>query len=158
MQRGIVDADNGDLAAARGNEGGLIDQEGDLVAIGESAILIDGHATVVIMVAQGDEDRRNLAQAGEKSKQMRKSLRHIEQVAGDKDPIRFEFANGGDDEIMPWLIAVEMQIAQMNGSPTGQGTVHIGESGKLLCRQSDFPVGNETKEPIERFAETISDE
>ena len=158
MQRGIVDADNGDLAAARGNKGGLIDQEGDLVAIGEFAILIDRHATVVIMVAQGDEDRRNLAQAGEKSKQMRQSLRHIEQVASDKDPIRFEFANGGDDEIMPWLITVEMQIAQMNGSPTGQGTVHIGESGKLLCRQSDFPVGNETKEPIERFAETISDE
>ena len=44
MQRGIVDADNGDLAAVRRNEGGLIDQESDLVAIGEFAILIDRHA------------------------------------------------------------------------------------------------------------------
>ena len=152
MQRGIVDADNGDLAAARGNEGGLIDQEGDLVAIGESAILIDGHATVVIMVAQRDEDRRNLPQAGEKSKHMRQSLRHVEQVAGDKDPVGAEFPDGGNDEIMPWLIAVEMQVAQMNGPPASQGAVHIGEPGNLVCGQSEFPVGNETKESIERFA------
>ena len=61
MQRGIVDADNGDLATVHGNEGGLIDQEGDFVAIGEFAIVIDRYAAVVIMVAQGDEDRRNLA-------------------------------------------------------------------------------------------------
>jgi hypothetical protein len=58
---------------------------------------------------------------------MWQSLRHVEQVAGDKDPVRFEFANGGNDEIMPWLIAVEMQIAQVDGPPTGQGAVHIGE-------------------------------
>ena len=116
MQRGIVDADNGDLSAVRGNEGGLIDQEGDLVAIGEFAILIDRHATVVIMVAQGDEDRRNFAQAGEKSKHMRQSLRHVEQVAGNKDPVGAKFADCGDDAIVPWLIAVEMQVAQMNGS------------------------------------------
>ncbi|TKS62026.1 MAG: hypothetical protein EWM73_02877 [Nitrospira sp.] len=158
MQRGIIDADNGDLATVRMNEGGLIDQESDLVAIGEFAILIKRHATVVIMVAQSDEDRRNFPQAGEKSKHMRQSLRHVEQVAGDKNPVGAEFADGGDDEIMPWLIAIEMQIAQMNGSPAGQGAVHIGESGNLVCGQSGFPVGNETKEPIEGFAETISDE
>src|SRR5713101_9459980 len=87
MQRGIVNADNGDLATVRGNEGDLIDQECDLVAISEVAILINRHATVVIMVAQGDKDRRNLAQAGEKSKHMRQSLRYIEQVAGDEDPV-----------------------------------------------------------------------
>ena len=158
MQRGIVDADNGDLAAIHGNEGGLIDQEGDLVAIGEFAILIDRHATVVIVVAQGDEDRRNFAQAGEKSKHMRQSLRHVEQVAGNKDPVGAKFADGGDDEIMPWQIAVEMQIAQMDGPPAGQGAVHIGESGNFVRGQSDFPMGNETKEPVERFAETISDD
>ena len=50
MQRGIVDAGNGDFPTSRRNEGGLIDQEGNLVAIGEFAILIDRHATVVIMV------------------------------------------------------------------------------------------------------------
>lgn len=111
MQRGIVDADNGDLATARGNEGGLIDQEGDLVAIGEFAILIDRHATVVIMVPQRDEDRRNLPQAGEKSKHMRQSLRHVEQVAGDKNPVGAKFADGGDDEIMPCLIAIKMEVA-----------------------------------------------
>ena len=158
MQRGIVDADNGDFATVRGNEGGLIDQKGDLVTIGKVTISIDRHAAVVIVVAQGDEDRRNLAQAGEKSEHMRQPLRHVEQVAGDKDPVGAEFADGGDDEIVSWLIAVEMQITQMNGPPAGQEPVRIGESGNLVCGQSDFPVGNETKEPIERLAETISDE
>ena len=57
MQRGIVDADDGDLATTGWNEGGLIDQESNLVAIGELGILIDRYPTVVIMVAQGDEDR-----------------------------------------------------------------------------------------------------
>ena len=128
MQRGIVDADNGDLATVRGNEGGLIDQEGDFVAIGEFAILIDRHATVVIVIPQRHEDRRNFAQTREKSKKMRQSLWDVEQVAGDKDPVRAKFADGVDDEIVPWLIAVEMQVAQMNGPPAGQGAVRIGES------------------------------
>ena len=119
MQRGIVDANNGDLAAVRGNEGGLIDQEGDFVAIGEFAIPIDRHAAVVIVVTQGDEDRRNLAQAGEKSKHMGQSLRNIEQVARNEDPVGSECADGGNDAIVPRLITVEMQIAQMNGPLAG---------------------------------------
>ena len=158
MQGGIVDADNGDFATAYGNEGGLIDQESDFVAIGEFAILIDRHAAVVIVVAQGDEDRRNLSQAGKKSKQMRQSLRYVEQIAGDKDPVGAKCADGGDDEIMPWLIAIQVQIAQMNGPPTGQGAVHIGESGNFVSGEPDFPVGNQTKEPIEGFAQAIPDE
>jgi hypothetical protein len=158
MQRGIVDADNGDFATVRGNESGLIDQEGDLVAIGEFTIPIDWHAAVVIVVTQGDKHRRNLAQAGEKSEYMRQPLRHVEQVTGNKDPVGAELADGGDNEIVSRLIAIEMQIAQMNGPPAGQETVHIGESGNLMCGQSEFPVGNETKEPIERLTETISDE
>ncbi len=61
VERGIVDADNSDLAGARGNERGLIDQESDFVAIGEFAILINRDPTVVIVVTQRDEDRRHLA-------------------------------------------------------------------------------------------------
>ena len=120
MQGGIVNADNGNFATAYGNEGGLIDQKGDLVAIGEFAILVNRHAAVVIMVAQGHVDRCNLPQAGEKSKQMRQSLRYVEQVAGDKNPVGPKFADSGDNEIMSWLIAIQVQIAQMNGSPSGQ--------------------------------------
>ncbi len=82
----------------------------------------------MIVIAQRDEDRRNRAQAREKSKDMRQSLRHVEQVAGEEDPVWLEFADGGDDAIVPWLIAVEMQVAQMNGSSPCQGAVRIGES------------------------------
>src|SRR5688572_11284365 len=110
MQRGIIDTDNGDLATVRGNEGGLIDQEGDFMAIGEFAVPIDRYAAVVIVITQGNEDRRNLAQAGEKSEHVWQSLRYVQQVAGDKDPVGAEFVDGGHDAIVPWLIAVEMQI------------------------------------------------
>ena len=127
MQRRIVHADNGDLAAIRTNEGSLIDQEGDLVAIGEFAIPIDRHTAVMVMVAQRDEDRRNLAQAGEKPKDMRQPLRHVEQVAGDKDPVGPELADGGDDAIVPWQITVKMQVAHMNGPSTGQRAVRVAE-------------------------------
>ena len=51
MQGRIVDADDGDFAAADGNEGSLVDQEGDFMAVGEFAILIDRYAAVVIVVA-----------------------------------------------------------------------------------------------------------
>ena len=128
MQGGVVDADNGDFATAYGNEGGLVDQKGDLVAVGEFAVLVDRHAAVVIMVAQGHEDRCNLPQAGEKSEQVRQSLWYIEQVAGDKNPVGAKFADGGEDEVMSWLITVEMQIAQMSSPPPGQEAVSIGES------------------------------
>ncbi len=127
MQRGVVDADNGDLAGVRGNEGGLIDQEGDLMAIGELAISIDGDAAVVVMVAQRDEDRRKLAQAGEKSKHMGQPLRHVEQVSGNKDPVGAEFSDGGDDTIVPWQISVEMEVAHVYRSSAGQGAVRVAE-------------------------------
>ena len=111
MQRGIIDTDNSNLAAVRGNEGGLIDQEGDFMAIGEFAVPINRYAAVVIMITQGNEDRRNLTQAGKKSEHVRQSLRYVEQVAGYKDPVGAEFVDGGQDAIVPWLIPVKMQIA-----------------------------------------------
>ncbi len=152
MQRGIVDADNGNLTTVRGNEGGLIDQERDFVAIGEFAVPIDWYAAVMIVITQGHEDRRDLAQAGEKSEHVRQSLRYVEQVTGDKNPVGVKPGDGGNDAIVPWLITVEMQIAQMNGPTPGQKSVLIGQSRNLVCGQSDFPGRNETKEPIERFA------
>jgi len=158
MQGGVVDAGNGDFAIAYGNEGGLVDQEGDLVAVGEFAVLVDWHATVVIMVAQGHIDRCNLPQAGEKSEQVRQSLWHIEQVAGDKNPVGAKFANGGEDEVMSWLITVEMEIAQMSSPPSSQESMSIGESGNLVCGEPDFQVGNETKEPIKGLTEIIADD
>lgn len=128
MQGGIVDADNGDFAAADGNEGGLVDQEGDFVAVGEFAILIDRYAAVVIVVAERHEDRRDLPQGCEKSKQMRQPLRHVEEVAGDKNPVGVKSFDSGDDTIVPWLITIEVQIAEVNGSPSGHGAMPIGES------------------------------
>ncbi|MCG3773422.1 MAG: hypothetical protein JW395_0229 [Nitrospira sp.] len=97
------------------------------MAIGEFAVPIDRYTAVMIVVTQGDEDRGNFAQSGEKSKHMRQSLRDVEQVAGDKDPVGAELADGCDDAIMPWQITVEMQVAHMNGPATGQEAVRIGE-------------------------------
>jgi hypothetical protein len=59
---------------------------------------------------------------------MRQPLRHVDQIAGDEDPVGVELVDGGDDAIMPWLIAVEMEVAEMNGPSPCQGAVWIGES------------------------------
>src|SRR5439155_256041 len=56
------------------------------------------------------------------------------------------------------ILCVRWQTAQVDGPPAGQGAVHIGEPGNLVCGQSEFPMGNETKEPVEWFAQTMSDE
>lgn len=121
MQRGIVDADDGDFTSVCLNKGGLIDQEGDLVAIGEFGVAIDRHAAVIFMVAQGDEDQRDLAQAYEKAKHVGQPLWHIQQVAGDEDPVWAEFADGCDDAIVARLIVAEMEIAQMDGPFAAKG-------------------------------------
>ncbi len=128
------------------------------MAVGKFAILIDRDAAVVIVVAQRDEDRRDFAQAGEKAKQMRQPLRHVQEIAGDEDPVGAEFADGGDDAIVPWLIPIEMQVAQMHGPLAGQGSMHIGQSGNLVYGESDFPAWNETEDSIEGFAQAVSDE
>src|SRR6185295_8431464 len=145
MQRGIIDAGNGDFPTSRRNKDGLIDQEGDLVAVGELAVLIDRHATVVVMDAQSDEDWGESSQGGEKSKYMRQPLRYIEEIAGHKNPVGSKFTDGRDDTIMSRLIAVQMQIAEMHGSPACQEAVHIGEPGNVVCGESDFQVRNKTK-------------
>ncbi len=81
------------------------------MAIGEFGVVIDRYAAVMVMVAQGNEDWRHLAQAGKKAKHMGQSIRHVEQVAGDEDPVRAEFADGCDNEIVARLIVVEMEVA-----------------------------------------------
>ncbi len=89
---------------------------------------------------------------------MRQPFRYVEQVAGDEDPVRLEVSDCGDDGIVPWLIAVEMEVAQMNSSSAGQRAVRIGESRDFVRGESDFHAGNETEESIDGFAQAMSDE
>lgn len=51
VERGIVDSHNGQLTFIGWNEDGLIDQERELMPIGEFGIMTDGHAAVMVMVS-----------------------------------------------------------------------------------------------------------
>ncbi len=112
----------------------------------------------MIVVPQGDEDGSDFAQAGQKSEQMGQPLRHVEQIAGNEDPIGTEFVDRFDDAVMTGLIAVEMQVAQVHGTATGQRSVRTGEFGYGMCGEAEFPVRNEAEKPVERFAQTVADE
>jgi len=89
---------------------------------------------------------------------MRQPFRYVEQVAGDKDPVGVEVSDCGDNGIVPWLIAVEMEVAQMNGSSPCQGAMHIGKSRDFVRGESDFHAGSETEDSIDGFAQAMSDE
>ena len=57
VERGIVDSHNGQLTFIGWKEGGLIDQERELMPIGEFGIMTDGHTAVMVMVSESHEHR-----------------------------------------------------------------------------------------------------
>ena len=87
VERRIIDADDGQFTGTGRNERALIHEQGDLMPIRQLGILRDRHAAVMVVIAQGDEDRGNLAQMCQKPEQMRQSLGHVQQISGDKNPI-----------------------------------------------------------------------
>jgi hypothetical protein len=58
---------------------------------------------------------------------------------------------------MPWMIAVQVQIREMDGATTGEGGMGLGQNGDIMFGQTPFPMGHKTEYPIQRFAETIAD-
>jgi hypothetical protein len=132
VERGIVDPHDGQLAIARRNEHSLIDQECDLVPVGEFRVVIDGHAAVMVVVPQSDEHRRDRAKLREKSEEVRQSFRHIEQIAGNEDPVGTQVPDHRDDHVVARKVVVEMQVAQVHGSAPCHGSVPVTEPGDVM--------------------------
>jgi hypothetical protein len=157
VERWIVNTHDGQLTFISWNEYGLIDQECDLVPVGEFRIVIDGHAAVMVVVPQSDEHRCDRAKLCEKSEQVRQSFRHIKQVAGNENPVGMQITDPRDDQVVARKVLVEMQVAQVHGSAPCQGPVPVAELGDIMVGQADFPPGHELKKPVEWFTHPVAD-
>lgn len=89
---------------------------------------------------------------------MGQTFRDVEQVPGDENPIRAKLPHGVEDTIMPWVIAVQMQICKMDGAATGKGRMRVGKEGHVMIGQSPFPMRSKAERPIEWFTDAISNE
>ena len=112
----------------------------------------------MVVIAQCHIQRRSGAELFEKSKEMRQTFRHVDQVSGDENPIRPKFFHGFDDAIMPRMISVQVQIREMDCATTGKELMWMSENGNVMIGQTPFPMWNETECPIERFAQAGADE
>lgn len=83
---------------------------------------------------------------------MGQTFRYVEQVSGNENPVRVKFPHGFDDTIMPWMIAIQVQIREMDCAATSKGQMWLGEDGNVMIRQTPFPMRNQAERPIEWFA------
>lgn len=83
---------------------------------------------------------------------MGQAFRYVEQVSCDEDPIGVKFPHGCDDTIMPWMIAVQVEIREMDCAATGKGAMHKDVLGNLMNGKTEFPLRDETERSIEWLA------
>jgi hypothetical protein len=157
VQRGIIHPDEGQFAAVRVNRRRLIVEQRNLMPLRPVAELLHGDAAVVVVIAQRDIDRGDGAQLSEESEQVRQAFRNIQQVAGDENPVRLQSFDLVGDQIMAGLVAVEMEIAQMDGPVACQHPVGKGQAGDGMLRQADFAPGKQAEEAIEGFTQAGAD-
>jgi hypothetical protein len=91
--RRIVEAYDTQFSIRNRDDDGLIDQEMQFVAIREFEKLGDRHAAVMVVIAQRHKHGRETSEVTEESEQMRQTVGHIEQIAGDKNPVRPQLGN-----------------------------------------------------------------
>jgi hypothetical protein len=84
---------------------------------------IHADPTVVVMVPERDEDRRESPELGQKAQQMRQSVAHVHKIPGDEDPVGLQFGYGADQGAMAGTISVQVQVAQLDGAASGQGSM-----------------------------------
>ncbi|BFU89423.1 MAG: hypothetical protein NTAFB01_06100 [Nitrospira sp.] len=83
---------------------------------------------------------------------MGQTFRYVEQVPGDENPIGVKFSHRFDDTIMPWMIAVQVQIREMDCAATGKGRMWLGEDGNVMIGEPPFPMRSQAERPIEWLA------
>ncbi len=59
---------------------------------------------------------------------------------------------------MARVVAIEVQISQVDRTAAGEWGMHIGEIGNGMRRQPDFPMRNEAEELVQWFTQAGADE
>jgi len=81
---------------------------------------------------------------------------YVEQISGDENPIWAKLLHSCDDLVMPWVIAIKVQIREMDRTTTGKRRMPLGEDRDIVIGQTPFPMRNEAKGPVEGLAEAIA--
>jgi hypothetical protein len=147
--RGIVETHDAQLSVRNRDDDGLIDQEVQFVAIGQFEKLGDRHAAVMVVIAQRHIHGRETSEVTEKSEQMRQTVGHIEQIAGDKNPVRPQLGNRAQKDIVARHVIIKVQVANLDRTPTAQWSKRSFQPRHAGNAVSVFIVRNVTKEPIQ---------
>ena len=134
MERRIIDADNGQLASIDRQDRGLVDQQRNLVPVGQRGKFVHPNAAIMVVVPEGHVEGRDPAETGQELEEGGESASDIEQIPGDEDPVRFEIRHDPEGLIMPDLIAIEMQIGEVDGPAAGQTGMCAIQPGQLRAR------------------------
>src|SRR5579885_1912998 len=86
---------------------------------------------------------------------MRQAFWNVEQIAGYKNPVRTHSGNFLKHAIMSGMIAVEVQIADLDCPSSGERRMMACNPGYLGNRQANFPGVTATEYAMERSAETL---
>jgi hypothetical protein len=148
--RRIVEAYDTQLSIGNRDDDGLIDQEMQFVAIREFEKLGDRHAAVMVVIAQRHIHGGETSEVTEESEQMRKTVGHIEQITGDKNPVRPQLGNRAQKDIMARQVIVKVQVANLDHTPTAQWSKRSFQPRHAWNGVSVFIVRNVTEEPIQR--------
>ena len=116
----IIETHDTQLSLRKRNDDGLVDQEMQFVAIGEFEKLRDRHAAVMVVIAQCHIHGRETSEVTEESEQMRQTVGHIEQIAGDKNPVRLQLGNRAQKDIVARQVVVKVQVANLDRTPSAQ--------------------------------------
>ena len=149
VQGWIVEPDNSQLASLRGNKDHLVDQQVQLVPVRQLAEPVQGDAAVMVMVAQGEVNGSQAAQARQEPEEVREPLRDGQEIAGHEDPIRSQAGNRHKQGIMAGMVTVQMQVADLNRPAPGQGGVPTLDVGDLHAVVADFGTGKQAEEVMQ---------
>jgi hypothetical protein len=127
----------------------------DLVTLGEVHKTTHGHATGVIVVAERHVDGRDVPQACEKPEKRRSSIGEIQQVPGDKDPVRLQLRNLPKDLVMPREIPINVKIADLDRAPAGQGSMTALDASNSGGVKPVLPRRQSAEEPIQGDREAV---
>ena len=111
----------------------------------------------MIMIAQRHVQGSDGTELLEKSKEMRNTFRHVEQVSGDENPIWAKLLDSGNNLVMSRVISVKMEIGEVDGTTTGENGMTVSEEADFMIGQPPFPMWGKAENSIEGFTQTIAD-
>ncbi len=101
------------------------------MAVRQFSEVIDGNTAVVIVVAQGQIDGRRLPELAQKPEHMGEPRVAGQQVTRHEDPVWLQLPNRAEQNVVPGMISIQVQISDLDSPSAGQGAVPTFNSRDL---------------------------